>query len=312
MEIHPGEKKSGFLQVEGCGYQLPVTVIRGGDGETALVTAGIHSAEYVGIQAAIELAEELSPEQVRGSVVIAPLVNVSGFTRRTMSMVYEDNKNLNREFPGSAGGTPAEQICRTVTAELIEKANYYIDLHAGDGYEELCPYAYYVGPVEEWVRETAFQMARRARVKYLVESQGTTGGAYNHANAVGIPAVLIERGGMGAWSRGEVELDKRDVRRILTYLGVLKAPAEEGAPVEPQTVFQEAVYENAPETGCWYPALGPGDSFRRGDVLGEIRDYFGETVYTCRAQADGVLLYQTASLVVLKDGPMVAYGVLPQ
>ena len=44
MEIHPGEKKSGFLQVEGCGYQLPVIVIRGGDGETALVTAGIHCA----------------------------------------------------------------------------------------------------------------------------------------------------------------------------------------------------------------------------------------------------------------------------
>lgn len=30
----------------------------------------------------------------------------------------------------------------------------------------------------------------------------------------------------------------------------------------------------------------------------------------CKAKADGILLYQAVSLTVLKDGPMVAYGVL--
>ena len=309
-DVPAGGKKSGFLKVAGCGHELPVTVIRGREGgKTALVTAGVHSAEYVGIQAAMELAAELAPEDVHGTVVIAPLINVSGFTRRTMSMVYEDNKNLNREFPGAACGTVAEQICHTVATKLIARADYYIDLHSGDGYEDLHPYAYYVGPVDPAVREQALQMARRVRVPYLVESQGTTGGAYNYANAIGVPAVLIERGGLGVWSRAEVDLDKGDVRRILAYLGVLEGPPEE--PLEEQTVFKDAVYENAPEHGCWYPALRPGDRFEKGDVLGEIRDYFGKSLYTCVAKADGRILFQTVSLTVLKGGPMVAYGVLP-
>lgn len=312
LTANVGEKTSGFLRVEGCGYELPVTIVRGGEGPVVLITAGVHSAEYVGIQAAIELAEELMPADVRGTVVIAPLINVSGFTRRTMSMVYEDQKNLNREFPGAVGGTTAQQICHTVATELIQKADYYIDLHSGDGYEVLHTYAYYVGPVKKEVRERAFQMARRVKAGCLVESQCTTGGAYNYANAIGIPSVLIERGGQGIWRRHEVDLDKADVRRILAHLRVLTEESQAEEPVEEQLVFKDTVYENAPLGGCWYPAFQPGDRFQKGDVLGEIRDYFGKTTHICRAQANGMLLYQVSSLTILKDGPMVAYGVLPE
>ena len=262
-EIQPGEKKTGFLKAGDSGYELPVTVICGGEGKTALVTAGIHNAEYVGIQAAMELARELQPEMLQGTVVIVPLVNVSGFSRRTMSMVYEDGKNLNREFPGRADGTAAEQICHAVSAELLERADYYIDLHSGDGYEEMHPYAYYVGPVEAQVRELSFQMARRVRVNYLVESQCTTKGAYNYASASGIPSVLIERGGLGVWSREEVDLDKEDVRRILAFLEILKEKPEEPQAAGEQLVFRQVIYEHAPETGCWYPACHAGDFFQK-------------------------------------------------
>ena len=309
--VQPGEKKTGFLKAGDSGYDLPVTAICGGEGKTALVTAGIHNAEYAGIQAAMELARELQPGMLRGTVLIVPLVNVSGFSRRTMSMVYEDGKNLNREFPGRADGTTAEQICHAVAAELFSKTDYYIDLHSGDGYEEMHPYAYYVGPAEEKVRELSFQMASRARVNYLVESQCTTKGAYNYASASGIPSVLIERGGLGVWSRENVDLDKGDVRRILAFLGILKETPGEDTLAGEQLVLRQVIYEHAPETGCWYPAFHAGDLFRKGELLGEIRDYFGNTVYRCRARTDGVILYQTASLAVLKDGPMTAYGVLP-
>ena len=308
-EIQAGEKRTGFLPVEGNGASLPFTVIRGGEGKTALVTAGVHNAEYPGIQAAIELAEELVPEQVKGTVIIVPLVNVSGFERRTMSMVYEDGKNLNRVFPGAVLGTAADRPAAAVVSELFSRADCYIDLHAGDGYEDLHPYAYYVGPVDKKVRETSFQMARRVNAEYLVESSCTTGGAYNYASAAGIPSILIERGGRGLWSREEVEEDKNDVRRVLSYFGILEGEAE---PVREQTVFREVVYENAPESGCWYPAFRPGERVRKGDTLGEIRDYFGRTVHVCTAKGDGVLLYQTVSLTLLKGGPMAAYGLWPE
>ena len=39
-----------------------------------------------------------------------------------------------------------------------------------------------------------------------------------------------------------------------------------------------------------------------------MRDYQGNSLEICRAEYDGVILYQTGSLQVLEDGPMIAYG----
>jgi len=64
-----------------------------------------------------------------------------------------------------------------------------------------------------------------------------------------------------------------------------------------------------PCTGCWYPEKKPGDRFQKGEKLGEIRDYFGRSLFTETAPTDGVLLYQCASLNIIEKGPMVSYGV---
>ncbi len=309
ISVSAGEKKSGFLPVCGTEYQLPLTVVCGAkEGKTVLITAGVHNAEYVGIQAAIELAKELDPAALAGTILIVPLVNVSGFQKRTMSLVYEDQKNLNREFPGKEDGSVADRICHTITTELFSKADYYIDLHSGDGYEELTEYVYYVGAVDEAIKACAYSMARCVNVPYIVESQCTTGGAYNYANSIGIPAILLERGCMGSWSREEVERDKEDVRTILSFLGftnqlVAYAPKK-------QHVFSQVIYEDAPVHGCWYPCKNVGERVLAGELLGEIRDYFGEVLHACVAKTDGIVLYQTKSLTILEGGPMITYGVI--
>ena len=305
----PGQKRSGFLAVHGGGVELPVTMICGEKpGPAVLISAGVHNAEYVGIQAAIELADELEPEQLTGSVALIHLMNPTGYEHRTMSLVYEDEKNLNRVFPGQENGTLAERIAYTVTGTFFRRVDAYIDLHSGDGYEELTPYVYCQGAARKDVAERSRAMAELVDVPYVVPSQTTTGGAYNHAGSMGVPGILIERGGLGLWSREEVDADKKDVRNILRALGVLDSAREPQLlhPVELGTVF----YENSRFNGCWYPRRKAGDRVLEGEVLGEVRDYFGNLLQVCKAKSDGVLLYQTRSLSILKDGPMIAYGAL--
>ena len=306
--IGEGEKIQGQIEVAGGGMGMPVTVIRGRrPGPAVLVTAGVHSAEYVGIQAAIDLSRELEPEDIRGTVILAPVVNRCGFEHRTMSMVHGDGKNLNREFPGRADGTIAERMAYTLEKELFALADYYIDLHSGDGYEQLHPYVYYVGPVDPDVSAASLEMARHVNVKYIVESKTATGGAYNYAASLGLPSILIERGGMGRWSWEEVEQDKQDVRRILHYLWGQKCSlAHHGK----QMVLRDVIYEYAPYTGCWYPLKRPGEYFFDGEILGELRDYYGNLLYVSEADGDGMVLYQTASLNILEDGPMITYAAL--
>lgn len=271
-------------------------------GPVVLVTAGIHNAEFVGIQAAIELSNEIDPARLNGSLIIVPLANRSGFENRTMSLVHEDGKNLNRVFPGDSEGTEADRLAHMIFNTFIVHVDAYIDLHSGDGYEELIPYVYYVGdtPAEEASRK----MAACVSTDYCVRSACTTGGAYNLAAVNGIPSVLIERGCLSLFSREEVEADKRDVINILRMLGVLKGESVSHA----KTVLSEHdLY--APSTGCWYPRLRAGDSFARGDVLGEIRDYFGTVTDVIEAGEDGLILYQCRSLNIIEGGPMIAYGV---
>ena len=51
-----------------------------------------------------------------------------------------------------------------------------------------------------------------------------------------------------------------------------------------------------------------GDVFKKGDILGEVRDYEGNMKEMSIAEYDGVILYQCSTLQVLQNGPMITYG----
>ena len=77
-------------------------------------------------------------------------------------------------------------------------------------------------------------------------------------------------------------------------------------------IMSSVFYEYAPYTGCWYPSKKPGEYFFKGEELGELRDYYGNLLYTSIATENGVVLYQTASLNIIEDGPMIAYAAITE
>ena len=120
LEAKPGEKVSGFVHIIGAEFGIPVTLICGEkEGETVLISGGVHNAEYVGIQAAMQLADELDPKKIAGNIIVIRLMNRTGFEHRTMSLTYEDGKNLNRVFPGNPNGTLSDRIAYTVVTEFF-------------------------------------------------------------------------------------------------------------------------------------------------------------------------------------------------
>ena len=180
-ELTPGKTVKDHIHVEGTELHVPHVLLCGEKpGPTVLISAGIHNAEYVGIQAAIELSNELEVSALRGSVIIVPLANRSGFENRTMSRVFEDGKNLNRVFPGDREGSEADKLAAMLFEVFIKNADAFIDLHCGDGYETLVPFCYYLGDTP--AEETAKRMVDCINVEYVVRSRCRTGGAYNLAS----------------------------------------------------------------------------------------------------------------------------------
>lgn len=302
-----GEKAMGYIAVPETTIKLPVTLINGKkEGKTVLVTAGVHNAEYTGIETAIQLAGEINPDEIAGRLILIHPMNISGFENRTMSVVAEDGKNLNRIFPGDPKGTIGDKIAHFIVTTFFSQVDYYLDLHAGDGFEALTPYVYYVGAAAAAVAEQSKAMAEKINVPYMVKSFSATGGAYNYAGSCGIPSILIERGGEGRWLEAEIELYKADVKNVLRSLRVLAGAINMSAQKPVDVV--DVIYETAQVTGCWYPDKKPGEGIKKGATLGVIKDYFGKVLAISQAEYDGVVLYQVSSLCVIENDTLIAYG----
>src|SRR5688500_11381790 len=83
------------------GWAWPYVPLAGQqDGPLTTIIAGIHGSEYVSIHAAVRLARELDPGQMRGRVLIVPIVNLPSFWQRVPFVCPIDGVNPNRIFPG--------------------------------------------------------------------------------------------------------------------------------------------------------------------------------------------------------------------
>ena len=305
MHYERNTKKQVTYRVPDTDITIPATLLCGiKTGKSITVSAGVHSREYIGIETLIRLAQELTPEMVRGTILLLHCCNYKGFLSRSSDIMPQDGKNLNRVFPGAADGTPTQKLAAFLESEIIGHTDYLVDLHSGGFCEALIPHVYYHGAAKPSVCAESFRIAEMTSAKYLVRSEAKNG-FYSHAGQCGVPAIILERGGCGLLHEEEVQQDLADVKNILRGLGFLQdLPAK----IFPHRLAQNGHYLNAPASGCWYPKKQPGDRLKTGELLGEIRSIYGETLFRISAEADGVLLYQTASLGIKAGTPMIAYA----
>ena len=311
LTVEKGQKIQGYLDLPFTEEdKLPCTLIYGQeDGPTVLVDGGIHNAEYVGIECVTGLGKMLEPSDIKGILIMIHLVNVNGFKERTVSLSAADGKNLNRVFPGNPDGTYTDKLAYFMEKELFSRIDYYIDVHNGDWFEDLSPFIYCVGNGSQETTDKAVEMAKAADVPYYVISKSKQGGAYNRAGVLGIPSVLLERGCYGLWSPEEVMASQKDVRNILRVIGSLESDRfindrQNQIPKH----MTHAHYIDSGQTGCWFPQKRAGQVVAAGELIGVMKDFFGNTIEEVRLEEASIILYQTVSYSVPKDTPLIAYG----
>jgi len=305
LEIKPCTKMQKLIPVVGTDIELPVTIINGKeDGKRIVVISGVHSGEYPGIECAIELAQEMKPDDVSGSIVFIHPCNPTGFKSQVSYIVPEDGKNMSESFPGKSNGTASEKICHTITSNFInDDCDMVMDLHGGDLHEHLSTFVFASENGEENIRELVLEVSNYMNVNYIVMAGF---GVTEYAANKGIPAFVLERGGRGIWSKEEVDLYKKDVINVFKFFGVVEGEAKYYGP-KPY-VFKKCDMMYAPISGCWYPFVELEDQFEKGQRLGEIRDFHGKVLHTVYAEYDGVVHSYWSALSVQKGQLMVGYG----
>lgn len=290
-------------------YRWPYIAISGRSvGSTFLITAGIHAAEYTGVEAAIRLGRGIDPADVRGTILVIPLLNRPGFYERSIYVNPEDNDNLNRLFPGKADGTWGERFAHRLLTEIVTRCDHAIDLHAGDLIEDLIPFVIYRQTGDDALDERIERMAGAYGAAWAVKSAPTgerPGSLYAVASLNGVAAMLAESGGRGLLIEADVARHVVGVTNILRAVGVLAGTPDR---VTPPTVVESFDWLRAPAEGIFHPRVEVGQMVRTGDVVGELTDLVGEPLATMRAQTTGVLLFIVTSPAIKKDGLLLAIG----
>jgi predicted deacylase len=279
------------------GVDVPAFELTGvHDGPTLSLIGGVHGCEYSSIAAVIKVMRELDPAQLRGTVTAVPVVSMESFTQRSPFVVPADGKNLNRAFPGDPDGTYTDRLAHDIHTTLIEPADAFIDLHGGDLVEALEPFALYANPAS---RDLALAIGLPYVIDYT-ESDALAGMTASVAKV----GVIAEAGGAGQLEARATDLLANGVTNALKLLRML--PGEPDPPRS--TVLTRFEWLYSTPAGFWVAATRTGEHAAKGDVLGEVRDLYGDTLETIEAPADGVILFLTTSAAVPANGLLLGLG----
>ena len=307
-EPTPAEKRSGYFSWPDTVLReqhWPYIAVRGRQpGPAVAIVAAIHGGEYPGILGALRLGRLLNPGRVHGSLLILPIVNLPAFRERSAFVTPHDGKNLNRSFPGNATGTFSDVLAYRLLHEIVAPADALIDLHSGDVFETLSPYAgYHESGNDEQDRLSrsmteAFGLPDAIAYPHSTSTVSLTG----NATLLGIPTIFVEVGGNALAPDDQTLTVYQGLINSLRVLGVL-----EGLRTPTTTRWlQPGATITAPLDGLWLPTITPRQSITANTPLGTLLDPLGNEIATISSPTDGVVLHHLSALSARK-GDVLAY-----
>jgi predicted deacylase len=311
-----GEMQSGFIEVPpraDRGTRIPITIVRGArSGPTLALVAGTHGSEVAPVLALHRVRRDLDPATLRGTVILVHVANLPSYLGRTIYYSPVDGKNLNRVYPGTPDGTVSERIAHAITTEVIVRADYLVDMHAGDGNESLRPYTYWnkLGldtRADSIGREMALAWGNPYIVVDTARPRDPAASVYtqNTAHIRGKPAITTESGYLGVPAEHMIRRNEEGVWRLLRYFGMVDGPI---VMVEHPLWFHRTEVLRSPATGAWHPAVERGHTVAAGDALGRVTDLFGNPVGEVTAPFTGVVLYVVATPAMSEGEPIAMIG----
>jgi N2-acetyl-L-2,4-diaminobutanoate deacetylase len=294
----PG-KQHGFLRLPYSrddsawgSVMIPIAVVRGGAGPTALLTGGNHGDEYEGPLALFDLARTLDPADVTGTVVIVPALNAPAFRAGTRTSPI-DRGNLNRSFPGAPDGTVTEKIADYVTRHLLPMADLVLDFHSGGRTLDFLPFcaAHILPDKAQEARGFAAVEAFAAPFSVKMLEIDAVGMFDTTAEEMGKTFVTTELGGGGTARAATVAIARRGTANLLRHAGIL-AGTPDRAPTTWLDMPSGDCFAFAEDDGLIEPAVDLGAPVAAGDLLARIHPVTrtGLAPAEIRARLSGLLV----------------------
>ena len=299
----PGERRIVDLPVAKLSnhtpVSLPVHVLHGQrDGPTMFVSAAVHGDELNGVEIIRRILRAVQPGNVAGTLLCAPVVNAYGFIGR--SRYLPDRRDLNRAFPGSAGGSLAARLAHLFLKEVVARSDFGIDLHTAAVHrvnlpQLRCRFGRNGRPDE---------LALRFGVPVVLDSPERPGSMRRAAREIGVE-VLVYEGGEGLrFDEFAIAAGARGITNVMVHRGMLE-PANDADQREAGTAGQgEPMLANAskwlraPDGGVFRPIRTIGNAVSVGDVVGFVTNPYEDGETPVKSTVRGVIIGRTTLPVV--------------
>lgn len=299
VQAEAGKIVYGRLVVDSV--QIPLILAAGEkEGPVVVFHCAQHRTEYGGSAAVPRFLRNLDLSQLRGTVVAMPLVDVAAIVTTRLKEAYaqqsremaqysgEEKSNINRVWPGSAAGSWIQRLAYAISENVFKKATAVVDFHAARTCD--APFAGY-SVEHEASRELAFAFGLRVLDQTSTSCHPV--GQLHKAIPLNynVAAILVEAPGSSMVVHEPiVEMMYRGMLNVCKHYQMVPGRAELAAE---QIVFRRPDPTHvftAQHVGffTWYK--GYGESVKKGELVGEVRDISTfEVLQQCIAPFDGGL-----------------------
>ncbi len=266
--------------LDGSIVSLHVHVVAGAQsGPTLAVVTGLHGGEWLATDVLLALANQVTPKDLAGTLLLIPVANPIAFASGTRNIVDEsDSPDLNRSF-GGVQAWLADQMAMVISASVLSVADAVIDFHSGLWGAAMGSVTCGRDFVDPAVSRRSYELARAFGLAHVRRGDLATKfpgpkSMIGYAGQVlGIPGIISEVGGAGfdpALEETWLQRNLSGVRGVMRELEMLP-----GAPtVADEIVVFDAVRRVNPTVGgILEPVLAP-------DALMEVRVEPGELLGT--------------------------------
>ncbi len=262
---------------------MPVHVIRGKkQGPVLFVCAAIHGDEINGVEIIRRLLGLKLLENLHGTLLAIPIVNVFGFINRTRYL--PDRRDLNRSFPGSATGSLASRLARLFMDEIVGQCTHGIDLHTGSSHRLNLPQirACLDDPETE-------RLARAFGAPVILDAKLRDGSLRMAGSEKGIPTLIYEGGEVLRFREGAIQAGLKGIVNVMREIDMLPRRGKGKKGPEPLRALSSA-WVRAPQSGILVSGVVLGAHVEKDEVLARVADPFGEKEVPVRAPYPGIVI----------------------
>lgn len=296
-------------------YYIPIVSVANGDGPTALLFGGNHGDEFEGPVTLLNLARRLQPQDIRGRVIIVPMLNRPAVLAGTRLSPL-DGRNMNRAFPGSPDDSITGQIAHFVSSTLLPTADLVVDIHSGGSSTHFLSSVnmHEVEDREQMQKMLEAGKAWGAPYVFIYKDVAGSGLLPSLAEEMGKVTLGTELGSKAQFGVATLEIAARGLDRVLHWADVLRDKPAAGDTAAPQVVgaTKEDDYIMAPVSGLFEPLCELGDTVAKGAPVGRIHslEEADRTPHPVLALTDGIIMARR-SVPLTAQGEMVMALVRP-